>query len=352
MSTVLGEGREQHASPTPSRTRRPRGRSPWFVLRRTFMEFTRDDGVDTAAALAFFGLLSIAPAVFALLAFVSGAGQAGALAELVDQITVRVLEPDSAAAVRELLDEARRFEGALLSVGLGLLGLLWTASIYVNGFGRALNRVYEVEEGRPFWRLRPLQVGVTFVMLLTLASGVVMVLVTGPVAQVVGDVLGIGDDLVAVWDVAKWPVLGLLLILLVAMLMHLTPNVRFERFRLITPGSFLALLVVVLASGGLAFYVARLGSFSIYGALSGSVVLGLWLWLANLALLFGAELDAELERGRQLRAGTAAEARLVLPTRTDAVAVKKRQRDERDQARMRELRERADPGSDDPGAPR
>jgi membrane protein len=343
MSTVLGE-----STPTRGSTaeRGPRRRSPWFVVRRTFMEFFRDDGVDVAAALAFFGLLSILPALITVVGLVAVTGQTGALTDLAEAIGDQVLQPEAAAAVRDLLDEVIGLDGPGLTLSGGLVGLLWTASIYVNGFGRALNRIYEVDEGRPFWRLRPLQVGVTLILLLVLAAGLVIVLVTGPVAQVVGNLLGVGDDLVAGWDVAKWPVLGLLVVLLVAMLLHLTPNVRFERFRLITLGSFTAILVIVAGSVGFGFYVTRLGSFSTYGALAGLVVLGLWLWLANMALIFGAELDAEIERGRQLRLGHEAEARMVLPTRSDKVSEKKRGRDRRDEARMRAIREAASGGGD------
>lgn len=326
------------------RSRRP----PWFVLRRAVVEFVRDDGIDVSASLAFYGLLSVLPAAVALLSLVGVTGQTGALIDLVDEVGRRVLSPERAASLAEVLDEATAYDGAALTLAGGALGLLWTASIYVNGFGRAVNRIYEVDEGRPFWRLRPLQVGVTLVVLLVVALGLVAVLVTGPVARAVGGVLGLGDDFVAVYDVAKWPLLGLVLMLLLAMLFHWTPNVRFARFRVVTPGTVTALVVMAVASAVFAAYVTRRGSFdSTYGTLGGAVLLGLWLWLVNIALVFGAELDAELERGRQLREGLPAEERLVMATRTDRVAVGKQRRDERDVARMRSLRERHGPPRDD-----
>lgn len=319
-----------------------RRRSPLFVARRVVREFVADSGVDAGAALTFYALLSLLPALVVLVSLVGVAGQASKTVVVIERVVARLFTPETAAQVADVLGDVGRFDGSGYTLLAGLAGLLWTASAYVNAFGRAINRVYEVEEGRPWWRLRPLQVLVTLATLLLTAAGVVVVAVTGPVADVVGDALGVGDDLVTVWGVAKWPVLGLLVMVVVAMLYHLTPNVHFGRVRLVTVGSCSAILACLAVSVGFGLYAATLGDYNrTYGALAGAVVLALWLWLTNMTLVLGAVLDAELERGRQLQRGQPAEARLQMQVRDDSAATRRREREERDVARMREQREQA-----------
>jgi membrane protein len=202
-----------------------------------------------------------------------------------------------------------------------------------------MNRIYEVEEGRPFWRLRPMQLWVTVTTVTLSALALVILVVTGPVAESVGNAIGVGDDLVVVWGWAKWPVLAVVVMVNVALLYWATPNVHFTRFRLISPGAFVAILVWLLASTGFGFYVANFASYDrTYGSVAGVVVALLWLWLTNLALLFGAELDAELERGRQLQLGLAAEEGLQLPVRDTRGIQKAARRQAEDAAKMREIR--------------
>ena len=179
-----------------------------------------------------------------------------------------------------------------------------------------MNRIYEVEEGRPFWRMRPMQLIVTVISVTLCAVALVILVVSGPVAEAIGKAIGVGDDLVAVWDYAKWPVLALVVMLVVALLYYATPNVKLTRFRLISVGAFVAIVIWLVASVGFAFYVANFSSYNAtYGSLAGAIVVLLWLWITNIALLFGAELDAELERGRELQIGIAAEETLQLPVR-------------------------------------
>ena len=230
-------------------------------------------------------------------------------------------------------------EGAGLTVILGLLGALWAASGYVGAFSRAMNRIYEVTEGRPFWRMRPMQIFVTVTTVVLCATALVILIVSGPVAESVGNAIGVGDELVMIWDWAKWPVLALVVMVIVALLYYATPNVDFTRFRVISVGAFVAILVWLVASIGFAFYVANFGSYNkTYGSVAGVVIALLWLWITNLALLFGAELDAELERGRQLQLGVAAEETLQLPVRDTRGIQKAAAREAQDLARMRELR--------------
>jgi len=205
--------------------------------------------------------------------------------------------------------------GALL--GVGLLFAIWSASGYIGAFMRAINVIYEVEEGRPFWKRRPLQIVITVAMVLLLALVAISIVVTGPLARSIGDVIGLGDTTITIWNIGKWPVIVAVVMGMFTVLYYVAPNVRQPRLRWITPGGVLAVLLWLVASAGFALYVANFGSYDkTYGSLGGVIVFLVWLWLSNLALLFGAEFDAELERSRELAAGLPAEDSLQLPERT------------------------------------
>jgi membrane protein len=187
---------------------------------------------------------------------------------------------------------------------VGIAAALWSASNYVGAFMRASNAIYEIEEGRPFWKVRPLQLAITLVMVLALALCAVAVVVSGPLAQTVGNVVGLGDTAVTVWNIAKWPVIAIVFMLMLALLYYAAPNVRHPRFRWITPGAVAAVVLWLVASAAFAFYVANFGSYNkTYGALGGVIVFLTWLWISNVAVLMGAELNAEAERGRQIERG-------------------------------------------------
>jgi membrane protein len=291
-------------------------RSPFFVLKLTVREFLDDGGTDLAAALTYYSVLSLFPGLIALLALVGVFGQASASVEKILEILSPLVSGETLDRLREPLTDLATTEGAGLTLVIGVLGALWSASAYVGAFSRAMNRVYEVEEGRPFWRLRPMQIGVTVLTVLLSATALVILIVTGPVAEAVGNAIGVGSDLVVLWGWLKWPVLALIVMVVVAVLYWATPNVSFTRFRVISVGAFVAILVWLVASVGFAVYVANFSSYNrTYGSVAGVVIALLWLWITNLALLFGAELDAELERGRQLQIGVAAEETLQLPVR-------------------------------------
>jgi membrane protein len=207
--------------------------------------------------------------------------------------------------------------GALL--GVGLLVSLWSASGYVGAFMRANNAIYEVEEGRPFWKLRPLQVAVTLFVVLLITIVAIGIVITGPIARAVGDEVGLGNEAVTVFNFAKWPVIVLVLLTIIGLLYYVAPNVRQRGIPWITPGGVLALIVWAAASFGLGFYAAKFGSYQkTYGTLAGVILFLVWLWVSNLALLLGAELNSELERGRELDAGLPAEQDLQLPPRAAA----------------------------------
>lgn len=281
------------------------GRGWWATLKRTAKEF-KDDGLqDWAAALTYYAVLSLFPMLIVLVALVGLFGEYPRTVNALLDI-VREVAPRSAADTveRSITGVVRNKGGAGALLGIGLLTALWSASGYIGAFIRASNAVYEVEEGRPFWKLRPLQLAITLVMVVLLALLAIGFVISGSVARAVGDTIGVGDSAVTVWGIAKWPAMLVIAIAMIALLTYAAPNVRHPKLRWITPGSAVGLLILVIASAAFAFYVANFGSYNAtYGALGGVIVFLVWLWIANLAVLFGVELDAELERQRELESG-------------------------------------------------
>lgn len=320
-----------------------RRRSWFYILRRTVSGFRADQCTDLAAGLTYYAVLALFPA---LLGVVSILGVIGANNDKVRSTILEVLSPlvtsSTLDTVRTLLDQLGSSQAGGYALILGIAGALWSASGYVGAFSRAMNRVYGVPEGRPFWKLKPLQLLITLATVVLCSVGIVILLVSGPVAESVGRALTIGDTAVTVWNIAKWPVLAVVVCLAVAMLYYMTPNVRQPRFRWISPGALVAILVWVGASVGFAFYVGNFSSYDrTYGSLAAVIIGLLWLWLTNVALMFGAELDAELERGRELQAGLPAEETIQLPLRDDRGVAKAEQKRREQIADGRELREPA-----------
>jgi membrane protein len=299
MKRIFTRGRTVPDSPTDL----PR-RSWKQILKRTVKEFQADNLTDWAAALTYYGVMSLFPMLLVLVALLGLIGQESTIATMTDSLRMAGLA-DVAKNVQGPLDEIVRHKGgAGALVGFGLLGALWSASGWVGAFTRAMNAVYEVKEGRPFWKLRPLQVLITLVTVLLVSLVLLAVVVSGPIAEAVGTAVGVGDTAVSVWGVAKWPVLLVVLMGMVAGLYYIAPNVRQPRLRWVTPGGVTAVLIWVLASAGFGIYVSNFGSYGkTYGTLGSVITFLVWMWLSNLALLFGAELDSELERERELQKG-------------------------------------------------
>lgn len=317
-------------------------RSWRFALRSTIRGFSKDQCTDLAAALTYYSILSLFPAAIALLSLVGVFGQGPKTVETLLDI-LRDLGASSAADTLEpTLTALSRVETAGLALALGLVTALWSASGYVNAFGRAMNRIYGFDEGRPFWKLRSQLLGVTFLAVLLVAVVAMALVLTGPAADAVGEALGIGSTAVTVWELAKWPVVLAMVMGIVAMLYYATPNVRQPKFRWISIGAALAIVVWGLASAGFGFYVSQFGSYNkTYGTLTGVIVFLLWLWITNLALLFGAELDAELERSRELQAGLPAEETLQLKPRDTTTTDKAAEKQKELVAQGRMLRQRS-----------
>jgi membrane protein len=318
-----------------------------YTLRKTLREFGKDQCTDLAAALTYYAVLSIFPALIALVSILSLVGQAQATTDAITDMASDFVPEETLATLTPIIESLTSAPGAGIGLIIGILTALWTASNYVNAFGRAMNRIYEIPEGRPIWKLRPIMYGITALLLVLVALVGVMLVVSGPVAQAVGDAIGLGSTAVTVWNIAKWPVVLVAIIVIVALLYYFTPNVKQPKFRWISVGAIVAIVVALLASVALGFYVGNFGSYNeTYGALAGVIVFLLWLYIMNLALLFGAELDAELERSRQLQGGIEAEESIQLPPRDTKASDKKAEKEQEDIAKGRELRESAGRSAD------
>jgi membrane protein len=278
----------------------------WATLKRTASEFQEDNLTDWAAALTYYGLLSLFPALIAMVSLLGLFGDPRTTtAGLTEVITS--IGPESAA---------QTFEGPIQSVVsnqsaagfafvFGLLVALWSASGYIGAFMRASNVIYETEEGRPFWKLRPLQLTVTLVMVVAMALLALGLVLTGPIVEAVAGPVGLGQTAVDVWNVAKWPVMVAIFVLMVDLLYYASPNAKLRGFRWLTPGCLVAMGGWALVSAAFAFYVANFGSYDkTYGTLGGLVALLVWLWISNLAILFGHQLNAERERSAEIEEGT------------------------------------------------
>jgi membrane protein len=304
-----GEARPEGISGDRRADYRPSGtdaRTGFFpTLKRTLLEFREDGMTDWAAALTYYGLLSLFPALIALVSVLGIFGDPVTTTRKLTDIVTAVgpgTAADTFAGPIRSITSNRGTAGILFFVGLGVA--LWSASGYIGAFMRASNVVYETPEGRPFWKLRPLQLLVTLVMVVLLALLALALVMTGPIVDQVAGPLGVSDQATTVWDIAKWPVMLAVVVLMIAVLYHASPNVKLPGFKWVTPGSVLAIVVWLIASAAFAFYVANFGSYNkTYGALGGVIVFLVWLWLTNVAILLGAELNAEHERSRELEEG-------------------------------------------------
>ncbi len=278
-------------------------RSWWDAIKRTGREFKEDNLTDWAAALTYYGVLAIFPAILALISVLGLVG-VSATQPLIDNIGKVAPGPakDIFTGAIQNLQKSQGAAGVFFLVGI--VSALWSASGYVAAFMRASNSIYDIEEGRPFWKTGPVRVGVTLVLVVLMAVSVVVVVLTGGLADQIGRLIGVGPTAVTVWEIAKWPLLLLMVSLMFAILYWASPNVKHAGFRWVSPGGVVAVLIWILASAAFAFYVANFGSYNkTYGTLAGVIIFLVWLWISNIAVLLGAEIDAELERARQIEAG-------------------------------------------------
>ena len=299
----------ENVSDTGRRDYAPHGHdtstTAWATLKRTIAEFREASLTDQAASLTYYGLLSLFPGLIALVSILGLFGDpvttTRSLTEIIDN-----LAPGSAADTFsgpiESITKSQGTAGVMFVVGIATA--IWSASAYIGAYMRAANVIYETPEGRPFWKLRPLQLAVTLVMILLLCGLLLGLVFTGPVVDAVAGPIGLSDTAVTVWNIAKWPVMLAVAIFMLAVLFYASPNVKLPKFKLITPGAIAALVIWLVASVAFAFYVANFGSYDkTYGTLGGVISLLVWMWLSNVALLLGTQLNAEIERNRELDAG-------------------------------------------------
>lgn len=313
-------------------------RSWGYVLKKTVREFSADQCTDAAAGLVYYSVLALFPALIAIFSVLGVIGQGDAAASAVLDI-IRQVAPDAAGTLEGPIQQIASAPGAGLALVLGILLALWSASGYVGAFSRAMNRIYEIREGRPFWKLRPMQLIVTVIAVVSLALVALGLVISGDVTTAIGDALGLGQGVQIAWDIAKWPVMLVVIVFLVAVLYYATPNAKQPKFRWISIGAVIAIVVLAVATAGFGFYIATFSNYDrTYGSLAGVIVFLLWLWIANLALLFGAEFDAELERGRELQAGIAAERDLQLPARDTRKSDKQERKEQADVDEGRRIR--------------
>jgi membrane protein len=321
-----GDADEKRSGRRPEGPVHPRKGSALQTIKRTLTEFSEDNLTDSAAALTYYAILSIFPALLALVAIV---GLVGDPHTVTKEMTTLVTSIGPASAAQTFKGPIQGLTKSSSTAGIlliaGIVAALWSASGYVGAFMRASNVIYEVEEGRSIIKLRPLQMLVTFVLVLLLAVVLVALVLTGPLASKVGSAIGIGSSVVKVWDIAKWPVLLIVVMFMIALLYYASPNARLRSLKSIVPGAVLAVVVWLVASAAFAFYVANFGSYNkTYGTLGGVICFLVWMWITNVAILLGAEINAERERSQQLRDGTpGAERELQLEERSEPKTTKR-----------------------------
>jgi len=280
-----------------------KGKGVFAALKRTFKQFSQDNVSDWAAALTYYGVLSIFPGVLVLVSLLGMLSNDGATTV---KDAVREIAPNEQLQnlVNTVLGQVKDPGTAGLAAIIGIVAAFWSASGYIAAFMRASNAIYDVPEGRPIWKTLPIRVGVTAVVGVMLVISAAIVIFTGDIAKVVGDKIGLGSAAVLTWNIAKWPVLLILVSLMFAILYWASPNAKTGGFRWVSPGGVFAVFLWLLASAAFAIYLANFANYNkTYGTLGGVIAFLVWMWITNIAILLGAELDAELERGRAIAAG-------------------------------------------------
>ncbi|WP_431219617.1 YihY/virulence factor BrkB family protein [Leifsonia xyli] len=348
MSEV-GASKRLADAPAPEDSRKPDSpphldKPSWkLIFKRTLREFSTDKCTDIAASLTYFGILSIFPGLIALVSLLGVFGQGKSATNAMLGIITSVAPGSTAKLLQGPIQNAVDSPASGFALVFGLVLAIWSASGYVGAFSRAMNRIYEIDEGRPFWKLKPQQLLVTIITLVLITIVALILVVSGPVTKAVGDTLHIGTAPQIAWEIAKWPLLLLVVVIIIAVLYYATPNSKQPKFRWISMGAIIAIVVLAIATFLFAFYVATFANYEkTYGPLAGVIVFLLWVWIANLALLFGAEFDAETERGRELQAGMEAEETIQLPPRDTRLSEKSEKKEQKLIDEARELREDAD----------
>jgi membrane protein len=317
----MADDKDDQGKPAPDDARKPDSPTDltkptfFYTLKKTLREFSSDQCTDLAASLTYYTVLALFPGLLAVVSILGLVGQGQNTVDTLLQIVRNVGSDQVANLLKDPIDGLVRSPAAPVTFIVGVVGALWSASGYVGAFGRAMNRIYNVREGRPIWKLRPTMLGVTLFTVILLVIGL-LVLVSGPLARSFGDLIGLGEVAATVLLIVQWPILLAIMIIVVAVLYYWSPNVRQPKFRWVSGGSLVGVTIWIIASVGFGFYVGNFSNYNAtYGSLGGVIVFLLWIWITNNALLFGAEFDAEIERGRELQAGIRAEEDIQLPER-------------------------------------
>lgn len=310
-----------------------------FVIVRVARGFFRASGADAAAGLTFYAVLAGIPAVIAAFSLI---GMIGTKQDVVADVLAagkEVLPPDVIEAISEPMERAADIAGGGWPLVLSLLLALWSVARYVTALGRAINRAYGVLEGRVLWKMKPSQLLVTLLVFVLVCIAGLLAAVSWPAAQALGHAMGAGELTLTIWRVARWPVIVLVVVLVVAILYYFAPNIQHAHFRLVSVGALVAIVLFAAASVGFGFYVANLADYDrVYGSFAGIVIFLVWLWIGNMALVIGAHLDAELERIRELRRGIPAERELQVRLRDTERLERNAENDLRDEQRARRFR--------------
>lgn len=348
-SSIEGSAAEKAGVPAPDDPRKPRWlhqlrpRSWWYAARRLAQNFLLHQCTDLAAGLTYYGVLALVPGLMAVMSLVGLTRQGTASAQLLIDLLAEVLPSSSLATIRAVMTSLQQSGTSAFTLAVGLIGALLSSGVYVACFSRAMNRIYEIDEGRPWWRLRPLQWLVALLNIVAVSVALLAIVLSGPLARSVARVVGLGSVSALVMEYGRWPLLFVVALVMIAVLYYAAPNVRQPHFRWLSPGAGIAVVTTLLASAGFSFYVANFGRYDrTYGTLAGVVVVLLWLWLGNLALLAGAEIDASIERVRELQAGMPAEETLQLPPRDTRASRRARRNRDRMIEEGRRLRHRGD----------
>jgi membrane protein len=287
------------------------------ILKRTFKQFSEDQLTTWAAALTYFGVLSLFPMMLALVSLLGVIGPS-ATQPLLDNLGTVAPGPAKDILTTVLNSLEANQGGSTVALLIGLAAAIWSASGYIGAFMDASNNVWDAPEGRPIWKKIPVRLGVTVILLVGLTVTALAVVFTGPIAAKAGDIIGLGDTFVSVWNIAKWPILLLIVSFMISLLYWACPNVKQPGFPWVTPGGLFAVVLWLVASGLFALYVANFGAYNkTYGSLGGVIIFLTWLWITNIIVLLGAELNSEMERSRQIRAGHPADEEPFLPLREE-----------------------------------
>ena len=318
------------ATGAPDRGAASRG-SVWkYTASNSLRKFSLNHGTDLAAALTYYSVQALFPALLALVSLLGVFGNATTTTNTLLDLIHKFVPGAATNSIQPVIANMVNARGSGIALIIGILAATWSASGYVGAFGRAMNRVYGVPEGRPVWKLRPALFLLTIVIEVMVALVLVALAVSGTVAQAVFSLVGIGSFGLTVWNIAKWPVLLFVVVVIIALLYTITPNVKHPRFRWMSIGAAVALLIWIVTSALFGFYVANFGRYNkTYGTLAGVIIMLLWLWLTNVALLLGGEVDAEIARTRELQRGKPAERELQMPLKDDRGAKKAEQKEEK-----------------------